>query len=777
MSARANTGARARAVLLCVLLGSTAWLAPVGLAEATVAGPPHEGYVGRAACQGCHAAEAAAWQGSHHDRAMEEATPQTVLGDFNDARFEHAGVESRFFRRDGRFVVRTDGPDGRLADFPVRYTFGVYPLQQYLIELPGGRLQALGLAWDTRPAEAGGQRWLHLYPGQDLTPTDPLHWTGRLQNWNYMCAECHSTDLRKGYDAAADRYRTTWAEIDVSCEACHGPGAAHVEWARARERGEAAGARDKGLAVALDERRGVGWTMEAERGIARRSQPRETAREIETCARCHSRRALLHEPYLPGRPIGDTHRVSLLDEGLYFADGQIRDEVYEYGSFLQSAMHRAGVTCSDCHEPHGLRLRGQGNALCTGCHLATRFDTAQHHHHPAGSPGAACVDCHMPARTYMVVDDRRDHSFRVPRLELSRKLGSPDPCTGCHQDRDRGWAAEVVSRWHGPDGRQGRAHYGEVLHAGRTGEGPDTEGRLLGLAGGREAPGIVRATALGLLGGYLTERSLLTLSRAVVDADPLVRRAALGTLEALPAATRLRLAAERLADPVRDVRLEAARVLADLTRAKLPEDRQRALAAALDEYRAAQGFAAEQPEAHLNLGLLAIRTGDAAGAEAAYRRALARDPAFVPGYVNLADLYRARGQEGEAERVLTEGLAQAPQSADLHHALGLLRVRQKRLPQAVSALGRAAELAPDNAHFAYVYAVALKESEGLAAAIAALERARGHHPHDRELLAALASYLAEAGRLPEALALAEQLTQLAPGVADYDGLRRSLAPP
>ncbi|MCU0937415.1 MAG: tetratricopeptide repeat protein [Gammaproteobacteria bacterium] len=295
--------------------------------------------------------------------------------------------------------------------------------------------------------------------------------------------------------------------------------------------------------------------------------------------------------------------------------------------------------------------------------------------------------------------------------------------------------------------------------------------------GDRQAPEIVRATALDLLGRYLTERSLLTLSRALGDADPLVRRAALGAIEALPPAMRLRLGVERLADPVRDVRLEAARVLADLTRSKLPEDRQRALAAALDEYRAAQGLAAELPEAHLNLGLLAVRTGDAAGAEAAYRRALALDQAFVPGYVNLADLYRARGREAEAERVLIEGLARAPESADLHHAVGLLRVRQKRLPQAVSALGRATELAPDNAHFAYVHAVALRESEGLAAAIAAIERARGPHPHDRELMAALASYLAEAGRRPEALALAQQLTQLAPGVADYEGLRRSLASP
>jgi len=200
-------------------------------------------YVGRETCGPCHVEQLRAWEGSDHDLAMQPATEDTVLGDFEDVTYTHHGVTSSFYERDGKFFVRTDGPGGELRDYEVAYTFGVRPLQQYLIELPGGRLQALGLCWDTRPAEQGGQRWFHLYPDEPIPHDDPLHWTGRNQNWNYMCAECHSTNLRKNYDLAQDRFDTTWSEIDVSCEACHGPGSGYkaMDVMKSREASVAAG--------------------------------------------------------------------------------------------------------------------------------------------------------------------------------------------------------------------------------------------------------------------------------------------------------------------------------------------------------------------------------------------------------------------------------------------------------------------------------------------------------------------------------------------------------
>ena len=404
-------------------------------------------FIGRERCAACHPHQQEAWLGSHHDLAMQEARDDTVRGDFNDASFTHFGVTSRFFRRNGGFFINTEGPDGKLADYEISHTFGVTPLQQYLVSFPDGRMQALSIAWDSRPREAGGGRWFHLYPDERIPPEDELHWTRPSQNWNWMCAECHSTNLRRNYDSATDRYRTIWSEIDVSCEACHGPGSNHLAWAEgmaANQAPDPALVATKGLVVALDERRGVTWSPAAD-GKPVRNPPPRGHREVEVCAQCHARRAGLADGLNHGAPLLETHDPVLLSPGLYFADGQQQDEVYTYGSFLQSRMHAQGVTCSDCHDPHSGRLRTPGNSLCAQCHPPARYDQPGHSLHPHGSAGAQCVACHMPVRTYMVVDPRHDHAMRVPRPDLSQRLGTPDPCTACHQDKDTAWAAEVIA--------------------------------------------------------------------------------------------------------------------------------------------------------------------------------------------------------------------------------------------------------------------------------------------------------------------------------------------
>ena len=451
-------------------------------------------YVGGAACRGCHEKAFEAWQGSHHDLAMQAASDKTVLGNFDNAKLAYAGTTSTFFKRDGKFFVNTDGPDGKLADYELKYTFGVTPLQQYLIEFPDGRMQALSIAWDARPKGAGGQRWFHLYPGEKVTHKDPLHWTKPSQNWNFMCADCHSTNLRKGYDEAANRFKTTWSEMNVACEACHGPGSSHLAWAKKEGDWKRLDASGKGLAVALDERRGVSWAMNAETGNASRSRPRETAREIEVCARCHARRSQISDDYVHGRPMGDTLIVSPIENGLYWPDGQMRDEVYNHGSFAQSRMFAKGVTCSDCHDPHSLKLRAPGNGVCAQCHLPSKYDTPAHHHHQTGSKGAACAACHMPTTTYMVVDPRHDHSMRIPRPDLSVKLGTPNACTNCHADRKAQWAADAVQKWYGhtPGGYQA---FGEAFAAALR-QAPDARSQLMKIAGDATQPAIVRASAL-----------------------------------------------------------------------------------------------------------------------------------------------------------------------------------------------------------------------------------------------------------------------------------------
>ncbi|MBK7404128.1 MAG: hypothetical protein IPJ41_05725 [Phycisphaerales bacterium] len=655
-----------------------AWAVALGGCSRAREDPPSDGvarapaaYVGRSGCAECHERESSRWQGSHHDMAMDVATPETVLGDFDDARLEHFGVTSRMYRSGGRPMVETDGPDGALHEYEVKYVFGVFPLQQYLVEFPGGRLQTLPLCWDARPAGEGGQRWFHIYPDEPIPAGDELHWTGVNQNWNHMCAECHSTNLRKGYDATNSTFATTWSEIDVSCEACHGPGSTHVAWARAEATGRSGpGGGSEGLAVDLRGDGGV-WIADPGSPTARRSTPRASHAEIEMCARCHSRRGALVDGAAPGGPLLDSHRVSLLDEGLYFADGQIEDEVYVYGSFLQSRMFGAGVTCTDCHDPHTARVVASGNALCAKCHQPAVFDTPAHHHH-AGGPGTAgtnCVDCHMPVRTYMLVDDRRDHSFRVPRPDLSDRLGTPNACQACHGDQSPAWAAERVAEWFGPE-RRSEWRFGEALHAGR--EGLAGAGALLErlIADGTQ-PAIARASGLELLQPWPGSELDEAVRSGAADAEGLVRMAAADAAMGLDPGERFAAIGSLLADPLLGVRVAAARSLASSVDGSTPGAARSAFERAAAEYVASELANAERAAPHVNLGGFYTDRGMIAEAEQEYRTAMRLEPWFSPAAVNLADLERAQGRDDRAETVLREFLKRSPRDAAARHALGL----------------------------------------------------------------------------------------------------------
>ena len=433
-------------------------------------------FVGSETCAGCHQGEAKLWDASQHKAAMQHATNQSVLGDFNDGSFDYYGVHSRFFRRGEKFLVETDGPDGKLARFEVKYTFGIDPLQQYLIEFPDGRIQALSIAWDTRPKDKGGQRWFHLYPNEEIKHDDVLHWTKLNQNWNFMCAECHSTGVAKNYNAKTDHFATSWAEISVGCETCHGQGSSHTAWARAQKSWWPFGKTEdanKGLLVRFDERRALTWSIDLQTGNAHRNvAPTTLRKEVETCGLCHARRSEFHEDWIPGQWLSQTHVVEPLVPNTYHDDGQIRDveEAYNYAPFKQGKMFAAGVTCSDCHEPHSAKLRIEGEGICLQCHAPDKYADAKHRHHADADPAPTCISCHMPVRTYMVVDQRHDHSFRIPRPDLSVKLDIPNACNDCHGDKDPRWAAAAVEGWFGPH-HKGFQTYAAAFHASRTNSG------------------------------------------------------------------------------------------------------------------------------------------------------------------------------------------------------------------------------------------------------------------------------------------------------------------
>ena len=718
-------------------------------------------YVGSETCRGCHSAEYTAWQGSHHDLAMQPANAKTMLGNFEDVLFEHRGVKTRFFRRDSKYLVETQGADGAQHEYEVAYTFGVIPLQQYLIGFPDGRYQALTVAWDSRPQEQGGQRWFHLYPNEDIPPGDELHWTAPAHNWNFACAECHSTRLRKHYDAAADTYATRWSEIDVACEACHGPAKRHVAAATATgEDSTADYPADHGLVVKLG---GPGeWGFEADTSTAKLAKPGGGAAEVELCGRCHARRSQLSEDYVHGKPLADTHRLQLLTQRYYHVDGQILDEVYVYGSLRQSLMHQAGVTCSDCHEPHSLKLRAEGNGVCASCHLASTYNLPEHHHHPADSAGAQCVECHMPSRTYMVVDPRHDHSMRIPRPDLSQALALPNACTQCHTDQTNQWAEDAIKGWYGKDSKPGHQRYARVLNAAREGKAGAGEG-LSALALDESAPAIARATALQELTDFLQPQSLPAVQAGLTATDPLMRRTAIEVLQAVDVAARWPLVSPLLADPVLGVRVAAASVLSDV-RAQDIEDPvlRTALEQAFEEYVSWQQLNTDRVEHWVNLAEFHFKQGQLAKAEKAFAEARRRNARFVPLYVNQADIYRALGREEDGERVLREGLKAVPEAANIQHALGLLLIRTGRREDAMIFLEEAYRRARENPRLGYVYGVALDSAAQHQRAIEVWTSVVERHPNDREALRVLAMALYKTGKHARALRHAEHLVVLSP---------------
>ena len=707
---------------------------------------PAATYVDSRECEECHEQEYAAWHGSDHDLAIEPSTEKNVLGDFDDSTFEHYGVTTRFFRRDGKFMVNTEGPDGEYQDYEIEYNFGYDPLQQYLIAFPGGRYQCLGVAWDSVNGE-----WFHLYPNEHLPPDDQLHWTRLYQNWNMMCAECHSTLIKKNHDVEAGRYDTTWEEIDVGCQACHGPGSRHIEVTRPWE----------GLKMPKGTDNGLTMTVRGD----------DPERMLDVCGPCHSRRQPMDFFHEPDGKYHDDYRLELLRPHLYHVDGQILDEVYVVGSFLQSRMYQQGVTCNDCHDPHSMKLKKPGDEVCIECHnpdppidrfmtlQAKEYATPEHHFHPQEDTSARCVACHMPTQNYMVVDPRLDHSMRIPRPDLTETLGTIDACSGCHPDETVAWSAEWVETWYETERRP---HFGEVLARLRAPE-PDALQAVVELFAEPTTPGIVKATAIDELRTEVWGPSAAQIAvGALADEDPMVRAAAVGALEGFPPQGLVPLLAPLLEDPTRLVRSSAARALVGPAEQGLDEETRPLFELALEEYFLAQRANDDMPGAHLNVGYVHDLRGEPGKAEAAYRTAIALDQDFLPAVFNLATLLSTQQRQTDAEKILATALERHPEEGELHYSMGLLLGEMGRPEETVDAFRKAARLLPDRPRVHYNYGLAAQQQRRMPEAEMALRRACELDARNPDFLYALSLLYRELGRLEEALDRAIKLSELVP---------------
>jgi predicted CXXCH cytochrome family protein len=689
-------------------------------------------------CQGCHTEQVKDWQGSHHQLAMQAANAQTLLGDFNNVTFKAENETTRFSRKGDEFWVNTPGIDGKQADFKVAYTFGIAPLQQYLIEVGDGRLQALGVAWDTEK-----QRWFHLYPGQGVNFRNPLHWSKPSQNANFMCVECHTTGFKRNFDAASNTFASHWNSLGVGCQACHGPASNHLEWtAKKPELSHA------GFAVDLKDN--------------------NATVEIETCARCHARRAPLGDGYTVGKRLMDDYLPSTLTRELYALDGKIKDEVFEHGSFLQSKMFDKGVRCSNCHNPHSGELKAPGNAVCLQCHntagkttvagvdgsglQAKNYDSSEHTRHPMGQPGSQCVDCHMPGKFYMGNDFRHDHSFSIPNPPRAQKLGTPDACLTCHQGKAGDRVTAQFKLWNASSAPQA-ARYDESLWLIRNGQ-PGAADALHEQLQRGHLPAIQRATLLAELPLYPSEQSLKLATADLHHAEPQVRESAVRAISAfLPPAERAPLLTPLLADPVKAVRIVAARDLLGVARNNGLGTAQASWDAAIAEYEAVQNSLAERAEANLNLAMLYQANGRASEVEGLLRTALKRDPDFHPALVTLVQWLEANGRGAQAQQLLDDSLRQHPDVALLQHTRGLSLIRAGKTAEAMSALHKAAQLEPQNGQYGYVLAVALHDSGKVAEACAELERLLKVQPANRNARLSLIQYYLENGQEPKAQVL------------------------
>lgn len=774
-------------------------------------------YVGANSCIKCHQQEHNKWVGSDHDLAMDPATEKTVLGDFNDANLTHYGITSTMFRRDGKFMINTEGPDGTMQDFEIKYVFGVHPLQQYMVEMepptpgsaPGsiGKVQVLRVSWDTKKNE-----WFYLSPPdvkEKLAVDDPLHWTGRTQNWNHYCADCHSTNVHKNFDLATDTFHTTFTDIDVNCETCHGPGSAHVELANAHS---------------LFWDRNLGYGLKKLKGDTTEAQ----VAQVETCGACHSRRQVICSAYQRGDDYYDQYNNELLAPHTYYCDGQIMDEDYVYGSFIQSKMFHKGIRCTDCHDPHTAKVKFEGNLLCTSCHQhpSGKYDTPAHHFHKSGSTGTSCVECHMPETTYMEVDPRRDHSIRIPRPDLSVDLGTPNACTKCHLDKAKlpreehpeitrydqwmalsrngdekvrtalaevdKWARDSVNKWYGETSKVPKEQHFAYKLARAWSNEPDAGQGLIELVRDVQKPGIVRASGMMYLANYLDENSVKTALRYMSDEDPQVRVAAIESLRDLPDIAPgvqgqvLDALMIRLTDKERCVRTEAAWSLANQDSQALElRGKSQAFRDALAEAIAALERDGDQPSAHLSLGVLYERMGQADKAEREYRIAIRIDSNFTGPRSNLISMLQTKqdAEENRMRQLVVSGnraAAEAMTEELAKRAVELARLRLEELDNLKRDVSQQPNFAPLQYQFGSALYLAARKTTPESAqpfyneAFEAYKKARELEPNSVQyayMYALIAQYLE---RWAEADEAAIHLLELAPNNPDFMALKEQI---
>ena len=695
-------------------------------------------FIGDKSCKSCHANEYNDWLQSHHFMAMQPPNDSTVKGNFDNTSFTSDGVTSRFFKRDGKFFINTQGDDGNNHDYEVKYTFGFTPLQQYLVEFPGGRMQVPRVSWDTKK-----KKWFHQYPGQKISSRDWLHWTGNAQNWNTMCASCHSTNLQKNYTIDADSYNTSYSVINVSCESCHGPGKLHIEFVNG-----------------IDYKNGKkipGTYLQLDKGSTQLAQ-------INGCAPCHARKSDLSDSLVQSAEILDNYIPEIPTTEHFHADGQVNDEDYIYTSFLQSKMFHRDVKCSNCHNPHSGKILFATNQLCLQCHAKT-YDDPSHTFHTAGITASECKSCHMPGKVYMGNDLRHDHSFRVPRPDLSVKYGTPNACANCHNNKSAQWAADAITKWYGPERKY---HFADDLIPGSKIDA-NSEGHLIKLLGDTAVPNIVKATAAHYLASIPTQSSLQALLKCLADKDAQIRYRALRSLSNFPAANWRDNVGPLLADKVRAVRIAAADLYTTFPSQQIPAQYLTTFSSARNELQDYLTYQADFSVGNLMIADHYLQQQDYDNAEKFYLRALKKDSMMNYARLNLSTGYNAQGKNDKALEVLETAVKIDPNNDRIHYNMALLYNEMNNKAGAERSFAKAVQLKTQNPRVYYNYGLLLNEIKKFREAEMILQKGIALNPSSEMYYALCFVYLQSNDKV-KARQMVIKLKELDPGNADYQQL-------
>lgn len=718
-------------------------------------------YVGSASCQECHKEAYEGWKTSHHALAERAIDPAMEAKAFRGkGPIRHGSLTSTVREEAGAFEIVTLGADGAVKPHRVERVIGEAPLRQYMIPARGGRYQVAALSYD--PAK---DEWFDVFGEEDRKPHEWGYWSNRGMTWNSVCADCHNTNLRKHYDVAADSYETTYAELGVGCEACHGPSSAHVKWQEAHEGEE----NDPTIA-----------------GLVPFQYPDV---QVDTCGPCHARRVELREDYEPGDLFLNSFRMEVPDHtDIYYPDGQVRGENYEYTSFLMSRMYANGIGCANCHDPHSGKRWFEGNRLCLNCHRSRLpVDPAEHSHHDVNDTGGVCINCHMPITTYMQRHPRHDHGLTIPDPLLTKTHGIPNACNRCHKEETVDWAIEAVEKWYGSRmdrttrGRtrlmaRARANDESVVEgligfirqdqadvqaraAQRAREDP-SEARLVKVQGP-----IWRAIAAGFLRAWVHRSDVRkVLIELLSDEAAVVRTLAASALEGGGPQAEAALA-EHVDDPVRAVRIAAAWGL------RRGIDSSTAAGRDLQAYL---GHNADQPPGVMMQAVYCLDRGEVDGAISLLRKAMGWEARSAVLHHSLAVALSTAGQAAEAAVHCEKACELSPKDASLWYSLGLARAELGQTQETVRALEKACALDENFSRAWYNLGLAKNAVGDREGAIRAMRRATVLVGDSADYWYALATVYRDAGRIEKAKEAAREALRVNFAYGPAEALLKSL---